>query len=97
MNHQQISIPSPTHKETHTLPPPSSAPLKLANPAVVGLAGFALTTFVLQLHNLEVCGIGPVIALGLVFGGGCQLLAGLMEMCTGNGFGFAAFTGLFEE
>ena len=27
---------------------------KLGNPAVVGLAGFALTTFVLQLHNLGV-------------------------------------------
>lgn len=66
---------------------------KLGNPAVVGLAGFGLTTFTLQLHNLHVIGAAPVIWLGIVFGGGCQLLAGLLEFRTGNNFGFAAFTG----
>lgn len=74
-------------------PPATAAPLKLANPACVGLGGFALTTFVLQLHNLNVCGVAPVIALGFVFGGAAQLIAGLMEFCMGNAFGFAAFTG----
>jgi len=67
--------------------------IKLSNPAVVGLAGFGLTTFMLQLHNLGVIGIAPVIWLGIVFGGGCQLIAGLMEFKTGNNFGFMAFTG----
>lgn len=66
---------------------------RLGNPAVVGLAGFALTTFTLQLHNLGLIGLAPVIWLGLVFGGGCQLIAGLMEFKTGNNFGFMAFTG----
>lgn len=66
---------------------------KLGNPAVIGLAGFALTTFILQLHNLGLIGLAPVIWLGLVFGGGCQLVAGLMEFKTGNNFGFMAFTG----
>lgn len=66
---------------------------KLGNPAVIGLAGFALTTFTLQLHNLGIVGLAPVIWLGLVFGGGCQLMAGLMEFKTGNNFGFIAFTG----
>jgi succinate-acetate transporter protein len=66
---------------------------KLGNPAVVGLAGFGLTTFTLQLHNLGVIGVSPVIWLGIVFGGGCQLIAGLMEFKTGNNFGFMAFTG----
>jgi succinate-acetate transporter protein len=66
---------------------------KLGNPAVVGLAGFGLTTFALQLHNLGVIGLAPVIWLGIVFGGGCQLFAGLMEFKTGNNFGFMAFTG----
>lgn len=66
---------------------------KLGNPAVVGLAGFGLTTLMLQLFNLHVIGLAPVIWLGVVFGGGCQLIAGLMEFKTGNNFGFMAFTG----
>lgn len=67
--------------------------IKLGNPAVVGLAGFGLTTFVLQCHNLGWCGIAPVIWLGLCFGGTAQLFAGFMEFKTGNNFGFCAFTG----
>jgi uncharacterized protein len=67
--------------------------VKLGNPAVVGLAGFGMTTFVLQCHNLGWCGIAPVIWLGLCFGGTAQLIAGLLEFRTGNSFGFCAFTG----
>jgi len=63
------------------------------NPAVIGLAGFGMTTLILQLHALGLMGIGPVIWLGLVFGGMVQLIAGLQEMKTGNNFGFCAFTG----
>lgn len=66
---------------------------KLGNPAVVGLAGFGMTTFVLQCHNLGWCGIAPVLWLGLVFGGSAQLIAGLMEFKKNNNFGFCAFTG----
>ena len=69
-----------------------SATPKLCNPAVVGLAGFGLTTLILQLHNLELVGLGPVIWLGLFFGGLAQLIAGLQEMKTGNNFGYCAFT-----
>ena len=65
---------------------------KLGNPAVVGLAGFGLTTLVLQFHNVGWAGIGPVVWLALVFGGGAQLIAGLQEMKTGNNFGYSAFT-----
>lgn len=68
-------------------------PSKLANPAVVGLAGFGVTTLVLQLHNLGLCGVAPVLVLGLVFGGFAQLFAGFQEMKMGNNFGFCAFTG----
>jgi succinate-acetate transporter protein len=39
---------------------------KQGNPAVVGLAGFGLTTFLLQLHNLGLCSTGPVLAMGLI-------------------------------
>ncbi len=67
--------------------------VKMGNPAVVGLGGFGLTTLVLQCHNLGLCGIAPVLWLGLVFGGTAQLCAGLMEFKTGNNFGFCAFTG----
>lgn len=72
----------------------SSTPtgLKMCNPAVVGLAGFGLTTLVLQLHNLGLVGTGPVVWLGLVFGGFAQLVAGLQEAKTGNNFGYCAFT-----
>ncbi|MDD3179127.1 MAG: acetate uptake transporter [Opitutaceae bacterium] len=66
---------------------------KLANPAVVGLAGFGLTTLVLQFHNVGWMGNGPVIWLGLVFGGLAQMTAGFQEMKTGNNFGYCAFTG----
>ena len=65
---------------------------KLGNPAVVGLAGFGLTTLLLQLHNLGLSGLGPVAAMGFVFGGTAQLIAGFLEQKMGNNFGFAAFT-----
>lgn len=66
--------------------------VKLGNPAVVGLAGFGLTTLLLQFHNLGMCGLGPVVAMGFIFGGLTQLIAGFMEQKTGNNFGFAAFS-----
>ena len=65
----------------------------LGNPAVVGLAGFGLTTLVLQFHNVGwMSSIGPVVWLGLIFGGLAQLIAGLQEQKTGNNFGYCAFT-----
>lgn len=63
---------------------------KLGNPAVVGLAGFGLTTMMLQFHNVGWMGIGPVIWLGLIFGGFAQMVAGLQEMKSGNNFGYCA-------
>ena len=61
------------------------------NPAVVGLAGFGLTTLILQFHNLGLMGVGPVVALGLFFGGLAQLIAGYQEYQGGNNFGYSAF------
>jgi len=60
---------------------------------VVGLGGFGLTTLVLQFHNVGWMGVGPVIWLGLIFGGLAQMMAGFQEMKTGNNFGYCAFTG----
>lgn len=65
---------------------------KIGNPAVVGLAGFGLTTLLLQLHNIGLMGIGPVLAMGIIFGGLAQFIAGFMEQKLGNNFGFSAFT-----
>lgn len=74
---------------SNTNTPPSP---KLANPAVVGLAGFGLTTLLLQFHNVGWMGNGPVIWVGLIFGGLVQMIAGFQEMKTGNSFGYCAFT-----
>ncbi len=64
---------------------------KIGNPAVVGLAGFGLTTLLLQLHNLGYCSLGPVLVMGVMFGGLCQMIAGFQEQKVGNNFGYAAF------
>jgi uncharacterized protein len=69
------------------------AETKLGNPAVVGLAGFGMTTLILQFHNLGWVGLAPVLWIGLLFGGTAQMIAGLLEFRTGNNFGFCAFTG----
>jgi hypothetical protein len=60
---------------------------------VVGLAGFGMTTLILQFHNLGWVDVGPVLWIGLLFGGTAQMIAGLLEFRTGNDFGFCAFTG----
>jgi len=65
--------------------------IKLGNPAAVGLAGFGLTTLLLQFHNLGLCGLGPIVAMGFIFGGTVQMLAGFQEQKTGNNFGYSVF------
>ncbi|MDD2563951.1 MAG: acetate uptake transporter [Salinivirgaceae bacterium] len=64
---------------------------KIANPAVVGLAGFGLTTLLLQIHNLGFLGLGPVVSMGFIFGGLAQMIAGFNEQKVGNNFGYSAF------
>jgi len=56
---------------------------KLANPAPLGLCGFALTTFVLSLLNMGTRGQGTpniVVALAYGYGGLVQLLAGMWSV-----------------
>ena len=64
-----------------------------ANPAPLGLAGFALTTFVLSVFNagLDPAGIHAMLPLALFYGGLAQFIAGILEMKTGNTFGLVAF------
>ena len=64
---------------------------KMGNPAVVGLAGFGLTTLLLQFHNIGLLGLGPVVAMGFIFGGLAQMIAGFQEQKMGNNFGYSAF------
>jgi succinate-acetate transporter protein len=68
--------------------------MKLANPAPLGLFGFALTTWLLSMINaglMPATGMGMVLAMAFAFGGTAQFVAGMMEMATGNTFGFVAF------
>ena len=68
--------------------------MKLANPAPLGLTGFALTTWLLSMVNAGWFpgeAIPLVLASAFAFGGTAQFFAGLMEMPRGNTFGFAAF------
>lgn len=67
---------------------------KPADPAPLGLAGFAMTTFVLSMFNSNLVdekGTPVVLGLALAYGGIVQLLAGLWEFRTGNTFGAVAF------
>jgi succinate-acetate transporter protein len=73
--------------------PTAPAPVT-ANPAPLGLAAFALTTFVLSMFNaglLDGSGEPIVFGLALAYGGIAQLLAGMWEFRTGNTFGATAF------
>jgi succinate-acetate transporter protein len=68
--------------------------MKLANPAPLGLFGFALTTWLLSMVNaglLPATTVPLVLAMAFAYGGTAQFAAGLMEFAKGNSFGFAAF------
>jgi hypothetical protein len=64
----------------------------VADPAPLGLAGFALTTFLLSGHNAswipDLIWVGPAI----FYGGLAQLLAGMWEFRNRNVFGATAFS-----
>jgi uncharacterized protein len=67
----------------------------VADPAPLGLAAFALTTFVLSMFNaglISRAGEPVAFALALAYGGIAQLLAGMWEFRNGNTFGAVAFT-----
>ena len=64
----------------------------LANPAPLGLFGFAMTTILLNIHNAGFFGLSVMImGMGIFFGGIAQLIAGIMEYKRGNTFGTLAF------
>jgi len=66
-----------------------------ADPAPLGLAAFAMTTFVLSMINAHLISSNSepiVLGLALMYGGLAQLLAGMWEFRAGNTFGATAFT-----
>ena len=64
----------------------------VADPAPLGLAAFALTTFILSGHNATFIPDGIWIGLAIFYGGLVQLLAGMWEFRNRNVFGATAFS-----
>ena len=90
----QSSMPAreavPTSDHAPSAPSPS-----IADPGPLGLAGFAMTTFVLSVFNTNMIDGalgGSVLALAVFYGGIAQLLAGMWEFRKGNTFGALAFS-----
>jgi uncharacterized protein len=74
--------------------PPVAPAMSIADPAPLGLAAFALTTFVLSFFNaglVSSAGEPVVLGLALAYGGFAQLLAGMWEFRNNNTFGATAF------
>ena len=64
-----------------------------ANPAPLGLMGFGMTTFLLNIHNAGFFPVGSMIlSMGMFYGGLAQIIAGVMEFVNGNTFATTAFT-----
>jgi len=68
---------------------------KLANPAALGLGGFALTTFILNVVNAGIVSgenLGMVLPVGIFYGGLAQFCAGMWEFRRGDTFGATCFS-----
>jgi succinate-acetate transporter protein len=95
MSSENVDVES-KYQQQAPIAPVVAAPT-IANPGPLGLCGFALTTFVLSLHNAG-AGVSPtgphgvVTGLAFFYGGLVQLLAGMWEFKTGNTFGATAFS-----
>jgi len=73
----------------------TEAPHPIADPAPLGLAGFAFTTLMLSFINAGIIGVGAtaaVLPMAAAYGGGAQLLAGMWAFRRGNTFAATAFT-----
>ena len=83
-----------TTPEHAPAPAPADPTKNIADPGPLGLAAFALTTFVLSLFN---AGLAPeslepaVLPLALFYGGIAQFVAGVWEFRKANTFGATAF------
>jgi uncharacterized protein len=75
---------------------PTAPASGIADPAPLGLAAFALTTFLLSAANAHWMNGNSTgdawLGYALAYGGGCQLLAGMWEFRNRNVFGATAFS-----
>jgi uncharacterized protein len=75
---------------------PAAAAAPIADPAPLGLAAFALTTFLLSAVNARWTNGNSAgtafLGYALAYGGGAQLLAGMWEFRNKNVFGATAFS-----
>ena len=84
-----------TEHQSGPLPVTTARGAHIADPAPLGLAAFALTTFFLSFVNagLVPSTVEPVVfGLALAYGGAAQFAAGMWEFTKGNTFGATAFT-----
>jgi len=84
-----------TRQPDEGLSTPAGAGAHFADPAPLGLAGFAATTFFLSVINTNMVGGAVetgVLAFAFFYGGIAQLLAGMWEFAKGNTFGALAFS-----
>jgi uncharacterized protein len=87
-----------TQREGHTMadldvPAPSTAStFSIADPGPLGLAAFALTTFLLSINNAGWTHSDAWLPYALAYGGIAQLLAGMWEFKRNNTFGATAFS-----
>jgi len=89
---ERADIAPPRAREATTSARPA---FTIADPGPLGLAAFALTTFVLSMFNAGLvsrAGEPVVLGLAVAYGGLAQLLAGMWEFRTGNTFGAVAFS-----
>jgi len=90
-----MSAPESERPQQAPAAPPAKAGWVPADPGPLGLAAFAMTTFVLSVFNARLVSRGAepvVLPLALFYGGIVQVLAGMWEFRTGNTFGAVAFS-----
>ena len=82
----------PAHSTPAVVAPTTGA--GIADPGPLGLAAFAMTTFVLSVGNAGIVSTAGLTVLGLTlfYGGIVQVLAGMWEFTKGNTFGALAFS-----
>ena len=76
--------------------PEGTGPPAIADPGPLGLAAFAMTTFMLSVFNANIIGtlalVGVLLPVALFYGGAVQILAGMWEFRKNNTFGALAFS-----
>lgn len=66
-----------------------------ANPGALGLGGFALSTFILNIVNaglVDAATVGIVMPVAMPYGGLAQFMAGMWDMRRGDIFGATCFS-----